>query len=115
MNAETPYAPVRSREIPACRRSVDRLGRTIEDSRPGARVERDRRKAELLTGLPVDETGSTLRTMVKPAAVCTLEVDPVDHAGLQVGNKKLVVPLIERDIAKRRSAVGSSVERDCGK
>ncbi|MCZ7659256.1 MAG: hypothetical protein M5U07_16010 [Xanthobacteraceae bacterium] len=38
------------------------------------------------------------------------EAQPMDHAGLQVGDEQLPVPAIDRDVAERRAGIGPTAE-----
>ncbi len=78
----------------------------IRHVQPVVGVKRDRRKA-----------GAHPRrdTVVKLFEVKTIKIKPVDHSGIAVRNKQLVVAVVKSDVAKARPRIFPATQRYVGK
>lgn len=65
-----------------------------------------------LAGLRVHESRAALGAVIEAAQVAAVETDPVDHAGLEVGDQELFVPAVVSDVAERGAGVRAAVQRD---
>src|SRR5205823_9219662 len=79
------------------------------------RIKRNRRQALLPARWRIDEIGPALCAVIVAADILALEIDPMDHTGLQIGDQKLLVPAIVGNIAERCAGIRPSLERDGGK
>ena len=105
MDAQSPHAAAEIGHVPACREfCIIAAAGTIGVAWRRARIEGHRRQGLRRRALHIEKVLPALDAMVIMAGVDAIRgIESMDHAGLQIGDKKLPVPTVVSNITKARA------------